>query len=41
MKSDAIKEGVEHAPHRALLYAGGISDKNIKGVVKPVTEKPK
>ena len=29
MKSDNIKKGVEHAPHRALLYAGGISDKNI------------
>jgi len=25
-----IKEGIEHAPHRALLYAGGLSDKNIK-----------
>ena len=30
MKSDAIKEGIAHAPHRALLYAGGLSDKNIK-----------
>ncbi|MBR2069254.1 MAG: dihydroxy-acid dehydratase [Candidatus Gastranaerophilales bacterium] len=30
MKSDAIKIGVEHAPHRALLYAGGLSDNNIK-----------
>ena len=30
MRSDIIKEGVEHAPHRALLYAGGLSDKNIK-----------
>ena len=30
MKSDAIKEGMAHAPHRALLYAGGVSDKNIK-----------
>lgn len=29
MKSDKIKKGVEHAPHRALLYAGGLSDKNI------------
>ncbi len=29
MKSDAIKKGIAHAPHRALLYAGGISDKNI------------
>ena len=30
MRSDAIKSGIEHAPHRALLYAGGLSDKNIK-----------
>lgn len=30
MRSDAIKEGIEHAPHRALLYAGGLSDNNIK-----------
>ncbi len=30
MRSDIIKEGVEHAPHRALLYAGGLSDNNIK-----------
>ena len=30
MKSDAIKIGVEHAPHRALLYAGGLSDNTIK-----------
>ncbi len=30
MKSDAIKEGIAHASHRALLYAGGLSDKNIK-----------
>ena len=30
MRSNIIKEGVEHAPHRALLYAGGLSDKNIK-----------
>ena len=30
MKSDAIKEGMAHAPKRALLYAGGLSDKNIK-----------
>ena len=29
MRSDNIKKGVEHAPHRALLYAGGLSDKNI------------
>lgn len=30
MKSDAIKKGIAHAPHRALLYAGGLSDKNIE-----------
>lgn len=30
MKSDIVKAGVEHAPHRALLYAGGVSDNNIK-----------
>ena len=30
MRSDILKEGIEHAPHRALLYAGGLSDKNIK-----------
>ena len=30
MKSNAIKEGIAKAPHRALLYAGGLSDKNIK-----------
>ena len=29
MRSDKIKEGIDHAPHRALLYAGGLSDKNI------------
>ena len=29
MKSDIIKKGIEHAPHRALLYASGLSDKNI------------
>lgn len=29
MRSDIIKKGVEHAPHRALLYAGGLSDNNI------------
>ncbi len=30
MRSDILKTGVEHAPHRALLYAGGLSDKNIE-----------
>ncbi len=30
MKSDAIKKGIAHAPHRALLYAGGLSDKTIE-----------
>ncbi len=30
MRSDILKQGESHAPHRALLYAGGLSDKNIK-----------
>lgn len=30
MKSDAIKKGIAHAPHRALLYAGGLSDRTIE-----------
>ena len=30
MRSDIIKKGVDHAPPRALLYAGGLSDKNIQ-----------
>ena len=30
MKSDAVKKGIAHAPHRALLYAGGLSDKTIE-----------
>jgi len=29
MRSDILKKGIEHAPHRALLYAGGLSDNNI------------
>ncbi len=29
MNSDDIKKGIAHAPHRALLYAGGLSDINI------------
>ena len=29
MKSNAIKEGIAKAPHRALLYAGGLSDKTL------------
>ena len=33
MKSDAIKEGMAHAPHRALLYAGGLSDKILKSLL--------
>lgn len=30
MRSDILKTGTAHAPHRALLYAGGLSDKNIQ-----------
>ncbi len=30
MRSDILKTGVEHAPHRALLYAGGVADDSIK-----------
>jgi len=30
MKSDRVKEGIERTPHRALLYATGISKQAIK-----------
>ena len=30
MKSDNIKKGINKAPHRSLLYATGVSKKNIK-----------
>lgn len=30
MRSDILKQGVEHAPHRALLYAGGVCEKSMK-----------
>ena len=30
MRSDILKTGVEHAPHRALLYAGGVADNSMK-----------
>ena len=30
MKSDRIKEGIEKTPHRALLYATGITKQAIK-----------
>lgn len=30
MRSDILKTGVEHAPHRALLYAGGVADDSMK-----------
>ena len=29
MRSDEIKKGVSRAPHRSLLYATGVSPKNI------------
>ena len=29
MRSDEIKKGVSRAPHRSLLYATGVSKKNI------------
>lgn len=29
MRSDVIKKGIERAPHRALLYAGGLSRKSL------------
>jgi len=42
MKSDAVKKGVERAPHRSLLYALGCSreemDKPFIGVVNSFTE---
>ena len=30
MKSDNVKQGISRAPHRALLYATGVSSKNMK-----------
>ncbi len=30
MRSDNVKEGINKAPHRSLLYATGVSPKNIK-----------
>ena len=42
MKSDAIKKGIERAPHRSLLYALGCSreemDKPFVGIVNSFTE---
>ncbi len=42
MKSDAVKKGLERAPHRALLYALGVTDaemdKPFIGVVNSFTE---
>jgi len=29
MRSDQIKKGIEHAPHRALLKAGGVRDADL------------
>lgn len=30
MRSDIVKKGYEHAPHRALLYATGLSRKDLE-----------
>lgn len=30
MRSDSIKKGINKAPHRSLLYAGGVSEKGMK-----------
>ncbi len=30
MRSDQIKKGIEHAPHRALLKAGGVTDADLE-----------
>ena len=30
MKSDSIKQGVNRAPHRSLLYATGVSKEGMK-----------
>ncbi len=42
MKSDAVKKGIERAPHRSLLYALGCSpqdlDKPLIGIVNSFTE---
>ena len=42
MKSDAIKKGVERAPHRALLYALGCTraefDKPFIGIINSFSE---
>jgi dihydroxy-acid dehydratase len=42
MRSDAIKLGVERAPHRAALYAAGCSKEDLKkpfiGVINSASE---
>ncbi len=42
MRSDVIKKGIERAPHRALLYATGLSPKDLSkpfiGIVNSFTE---
>jgi len=42
MKSDAVKKGIERAPHRSLLYAVGVTpaeiDKPFIGIVNSFTE---
>ncbi|MBN2190065.1 MAG: dihydroxy-acid dehydratase [Candidatus Aureabacteria bacterium] len=42
MKSDAVKKGIERAPHRALLYGTGITERDLKkpfiGIASSVTD---
>ena len=42
MRSDAVKDGIAHAPHRSLLKATGLTDKQIKkpmiGIVNSFNE---
>ena len=42
MRSDIIKEGVERAPHRALLHATGVTKKAMSkpfvGVISSFTD---
>ncbi|MCK9554648.1 dihydroxy-acid dehydratase [bacterium] len=42
MKSDAVKKGIERAPHRALLYGTGVTDGDLKkpfiGIASSVTD---
>ncbi len=42
MKSDAVKKGIERAPHRALLYGTGVTEGDLKkpfiGIASSVTD---